>query len=59
MDASLNALVESVKSFAQTADEAGRKKIFDTLQNICWSVETPYDSMQRLMYSVCPLSQNL
>ena len=59
MDASLSALVESVNSFAQTADEAGRKKIVDTLQSICWSVETPYDSMQRLMYSVWPLSQNL
>ena len=48
----MDALIEHVKTAAAQADEAGRKKIMDELRDLSISIETGYDSMQRIMYSV-------
>ncbi|KAA8575032.1 hypothetical protein EYC84_004253 [Monilinia fructicola] len=43
-------LAAHVKAAAATADEAGRKKIIDDLRDLSIELETPWDSMQRIMY---------
>jgi hypothetical protein len=48
----MDALIEHVKTAAAQADEADRKKIMDELRDLSISIETGYDSMQRIMYSV-------
>ena len=48
----MDALIASVQSMAKTADEAGRKKLIDALNNLALSIESPQDSMQRLLYLV-------
>lgn len=45
-------MIEYVTSAANTADEAGRKAIIDGLRDLAISLETPWDSMQRIMYLV-------
>lgn len=45
-------LAAHVKAAAATADEAGRKKIIDDLRDLSIELETPWDSMQRIMYLV-------
>lgn len=46
-------LIAHVKTAAANADEAGRKKIIDDLRDLSIELETPWDSMQRIMYLVC------
>ncbi|KAF5871803.1 putative o-methyl transferase b protein [Botrytis fragariae] len=43
-------LITHVKAAAANADEAGRKKIIDGLRDLSIELETPWDSMQRIMY---------
>lgn len=45
-------VINSVKHLASNADEAGRKKIIDGLRELSYSIETPDDTVQRLMYMV-------
>lgn len=56
----MDAFIAQAKALVKTADEAGRKKILDTLREVSYSLESPQDSAQRIMYLVrsfllCPL----
>ena len=44
----MKACVTRAQSLATTSDETGRKKILDTLCDVQYSLETPYDTLQRL-----------
>ncbi|KAK9369872.1 S-adenosyl-L-methionine-dependent methyltransferase [Lipomyces kononenkoae] len=46
----MDALVSQVQAMARDADEGARKKIVDTLFSLQLSIESPQDSMQRLLY---------
>lgn len=48
----MDALIEQVKKKASTMDEAGRKKLVASLEDLQMSVESPFDSIQRLAYLV-------
>ncbi|KAF7902747.1 hypothetical protein EAF00_002650 [Botryotinia globosa] len=43
-------LITHVKAAAASADEAERKKMIDDLRDLSIELETPWDSMQRVMY---------
>ena len=43
----MDALVAQVQSLAKAADATGRKKLIDTLRDLSYSIETPYDTLQR------------
>ncbi|KAF4633855.1 hypothetical protein G7Y89_g4256 [Cudoniella acicularis] len=49
MDA-LNSLASEVTKAAAAADEAGRKQILDSLRDLQYSIETPEDTMQRVIH---------
>lgn len=40
------------KAIAKNADEADRKKVLDTLRDVAYSIESPEDTIQRIMFSV-------
>ena len=44
----MEAFIAQAKNLAKAADEAGRKQILDTLRDVQYSIETPYDTLQRL-----------
>ncbi|KAK9329117.1 S-adenosyl-L-methionine-dependent methyltransferase [Lipomyces starkeyi] len=46
----MDAFLAQAKALVKTADEAGRKKILDTLREVSYSLESPQDSAQRIMY---------
>ncbi|PQE29522.1 o-methyltransferase b protein [Rutstroemia sp. NJR-2017a WRK4] len=46
----MDALFAHVREAAKTADEAQRKKIIDDLRDLSIELESPWDSMQRIMY---------
>lgn len=48
----MDKLISHVKAEAANADEAGRKKLIDDLRDLSIELETPWDSMQRIMYLV-------
>lgn len=48
----MDALISQVKNEASSLDDLGRQKILDGLHNLALSIETPEDSMQRIMFSV-------
>jgi hypothetical protein len=48
----MDALFAHVREAAKTADEAQRKKIIDDLRDLSIELESPWDSMQRIMYLV-------
>jgi demethylsterigmatocystin 6-O-methyltransferase len=48
----METMMEYVTSMAKSADEAGRKAIIDGLRDLAISLETPWESMQRIMYLV-------
>jgi len=48
----MDAFVAQTKSLAKTADEAGRKKILDTLRDLSYSLESTQESAQRILYLV-------
>jgi demethylsterigmatocystin 6-O-methyltransferase len=43
----MDSIVEQVQKLAATADEAGRKKLLDSLRDLSYAIETPYDTLQR------------
>ena len=45
-------VIISVRRLASNTDYAGRKEIYDQLQDLSQSIETPDDTLQRLMYMV-------
>lgn len=48
----MESLLTQIKTLAANADNAGRKKIIQSLQELCYEIETPQDSMQRIIYLV-------
>lgn len=40
------------KTLADGTDEAGRKKVLDTLRDVAYSIESPEDTIQRVMFYV-------
>ena len=48
----MDAIVNQIKNLASSADDAQRKLILETLRVVSDSIETPQDTMQRLMYLV-------
>jgi demethylsterigmatocystin 6-O-methyltransferase len=48
----MDALIAEVKRLAVNADEKSRRQIMDSLHNLAYSIETPQDTIQRIMYSV-------
>ncbi|QIW99853.1 hypothetical protein AMS68_005371 [Peltaster fructicola] len=51
MDTSLQSLINGVQATSHSLDEAGRKTLFNALQRLSWSIESPFDAMQRIAYS--------
>jgi demethylsterigmatocystin 6-O-methyltransferase len=49
----MDSIITQIKSLAQDADEASRRKILDGLRDLALSLETPQDTMQRISYLVC------
>jgi demethylsterigmatocystin 6-O-methyltransferase len=43
----MDSIVDQVRKLAATADEAGRKKLLDSLRDLSYAIETPYDILQR------------
>ena len=48
----INAIVALAKSLTKEEDEAERKKLLDTLRDVAYSLESPEDTMQRIMFYV-------
>jgi demethylsterigmatocystin 6-O-methyltransferase len=48
----MDAFLAQAKTLVKTTDEAGRKKILDTLREVSYLLESPQDSAQRIMYLV-------
>lgn len=49
----MDALLAQIKTLTASADEAGRMKVIDGLRDLAISIESPEDTMQRIMYQVC------
>lgn len=47
LNVKMDSMVDQVKKLAATADEAGRKKLLDSLRDLSYAIETPYDTLQR------------
>lgn len=48
----MDAFVAQAKSLVKTADEAGRKKIIDTLRDLSIELESTQESAQRILFLV-------
>lgn len=45
-------IVKTIQELAKDADEIQLKQILDQLRNVMYNIETPLDTMQRLMFNV-------
>jgi hypothetical protein len=43
----MEAILEQAKGLVNTVDNSSRKKIIDTLRDLQYSLESPYDTWQR------------
>ena len=48
----MEAISAEITSMAQNADQATRKDILDQLRNLAFTLESPGDTVQRLLYLV-------
>lgn len=48
----MDTLIEQIKASAKDADDLTRKTIIDQLRDVCMSLETAQDAMQRISYTV-------
>ncbi|KAH6679190.1 S-adenosyl-L-methionine-dependent methyltransferase [Halenospora varia] len=46
----MNELIARARDEAKSADENGRKQLLDSLRNLSYEIETPQDTMQRIMF---------
>ena len=46
---------DQIRALAQDANEATRKKVLDGLRDLTYSLETPQDSIQRIIFYVSML----
>jgi demethylsterigmatocystin 6-O-methyltransferase len=44
----MDAIIAQVENLAKTADEAGRRKMIESLRNVQFAIETPNDMLRRL-----------
>lgn len=51
-DCIMEAIIDLAKHLANTTDEAGRKRLSDGFRNLSYSLETPDDTLQRIIYYV-------
>jgi demethylsterigmatocystin 6-O-methyltransferase len=51
----MEAIIDQAKRVASNANENERKKIIDDLRDLSYSLETPDDTSQRIMYLVSKL----
>jgi len=49
----MNEFPAKAREEANSADENGRKQLLDSLRNLSYEIETPQDTMQRIMFMVC------
>lgn len=54
----MDAFLAQAKSLAATVDEAGRKKLLDTVRGLAFSLESHQDSAERLFHVVRKLNHN-
>jgi hypothetical protein len=52
----MDAIIEQIKPLAKDSDDITRKTIIDQLRDVCISLETAQDAMQRISYTVRLLS---
>jgi len=43
----MDTIITQVQNLAVGANEAGRKQLIDSLRNLQYAIETPYDTLQR------------
>jgi len=43
----MDTIITQVQSLAANANEAGRKQLIDSLRNLQYAIETPYDTLRR------------
>lgn len=48
----MNELIARVRDEAKLAGENDRKLLLDALRNLSYEIETPQDTMQRIMFMV-------
>lgn len=48
----MDTFLSLAKTLADDVDEAGRKKVLDTLRDVAYSIESPEDTIQRIMFYV-------
>jgi hypothetical protein len=49
----MEVIVDQVKALAASADDVARKNILDALRGVSDAIETPQETMQRIIYRVC------
>lgn len=54
----MDSLFSQVRASASKANEAERKKIIDGLRDLAFSIESPEDTMQRIMFQVSQLPRS-
>ena len=52
MDELLKKVAQEVEKAAGSADEQARRKTIDALRDLQYALETPEETMQRLLYTV-------
>lgn len=48
----MEAVVDQVRGLAGSVDEAGRSRILDQLRDLAYSLESPDETMNRIMFLV-------
>lgn len=48
----MEAVIKQVRDFTSSADEAGRSRILDQLRELSYSLESPDETMNRIMFLV-------
>lgn len=48
----MEAVIQQAKHLADTSDELGRKKLIDEFRNLSYSLESPDETLHRIIYSV-------
>ena len=54
----METVIDQAKRLANSASEVERKKLIDGLRDLSYSLETPDDTMQRVMYLVSALKKS-
>ena len=55
----MDVFLSLAKTVANDTDEAGRKKVLDILRDVAYSIESPEDTIQRVMFYVSNRGQSI